>query len=103
MQGDAAPEGLPGQEDRQAALGELRASACTLAQLYNDYASRFRLWALAIRAVDLAQHDDADFIAQLWDVALRQVRICMYVMSSKTMAISLTPCNSACAFIVQVL
>ena len=67
------PEDSPSSQDRRQALAELQDSACSLAQLYNDYASRFRLWALALRAVDLAKHDDAKFIQQLWDVALRQV------------------------------
>ena len=74
LQEGSVPEGAPGTEERQQALAELRGSACTLAQLYNDHASRFRLWPLAIRAVDLARHDDAKFVTQLWDVALRQAR-----------------------------
>ena len=55
-------------------MGQLLAAPASLAQLYNDYASRFRLWPQAIQAVDLARHDDGRFICQLWDVALRQVR-----------------------------
>lgn len=70
--GPGVPEGSPSEEERQQAVAALQSSACSLAQLYNDFASRFRLWALALRAVDLAKHDDAKFISQLWDVALRQ-------------------------------
>ena len=69
------PDGCPDDQERQQAVSALQSSACSLAQLYNDFASRFRLWALALRAVDLAKHDDAKFISQLWDVALRQARL----------------------------
>ena len=77
MQGDrGAVEGLPSGADRQAAVGQLLSAPANLAQLYNDYASRFHLWPQAIQTVDLARHDDGRFICQLWDVALRQVRSC---------------------------
>ena len=75
MQGDqGAQEGVPDGAERQAATGQLLAAPASLAQLYNDYASRFRLWPQAIQAVDAARHDDQRFICQLWDVALRQVQ-----------------------------
>ena len=42
MQGETPPDKKTGRLRG----GGLRASACTLAQLYNDYASCFRLWVI---------------------------------------------------------
>lgn len=71
--------GVPGiQEDStekkslQDALAELKEEPQELNTLYNDYASPFRQWSLALEMVALANYNDPIYVRQLWDVHLRQ-------------------------------
>lgn len=57
----------------QDALAELKEEPQELTTLYNDFASPFKQWSLALEMVALANYNDPVYIRQLWDVYLRQV------------------------------
>lgn len=56
----------------QDALAEIKEEPQELTTLYNDFASPFQQWALALEMVALANYNDSVYIRQLWDLYLRQ-------------------------------
>ena len=63
----------PSDERLKDAVAELREGPRELVDLYNDFACPWQQWGLALEMVEIANYSDTAYVAQLWDVYLRQV------------------------------
>ena len=63
----------PNDERLKDAVAELREGPRELVDLYNEFACPWQQWGLALEMVEIANYSDTAYVAQLWDVYLRQV------------------------------
>ena len=67
------PPQAPNDERLKDAVAELREGPRELVDLYNEFACPWQQWGLALEMVEIANYSDTAYVAQLWDVYLRQV------------------------------
>ena len=61
------------RESLKDTISDLLCMPKELAELYNDVAVPQRLWRLCLEAMDISSYGDAAYVAQLWDLHLREI------------------------------